>query len=284
MALAFGATVWGQPGTTCCYTAAGQFRFPTDAVLQAQIGPQPVALRLMGPTMVRTAPPNPIIQTEMLALELHGMSPMGGGVGLHLTPGTASMGQTSGPNSFFDVFTELSFESAPWAGGGPDDVYTGLPGNQYIPVRVENNNLQCIPPQPGATWTTPPGTGIPLTSRRLNTVIGQLTLVAHTVVPTAHFKTWAVTQQDPVISRTVIVRDQFGGSNLVLDRIEYLSNPTQKDSFRVADTTEHLTWYRAFGPPVNLEVSIENQFQQTKLTIHGLQNTGQHAEHDIHHL
>ncbi len=268
MALAIGATAWGQPGTgQCCYAAPGQFRFPTDAIIQAQIGPQQVTLRLMGPTFVRTHPPNPIIPVEMLALELRGMSPMGGGVSGHLIPGTSSMGETQGTQSFFDVFFELSFEQAPWLGGQPDDVYAGDPGNLYRPVRVENTDLQCIPPQPGATWTTSAGFSVQLTSRRLNQPIGVLTFVAHTVIPTGHYKTWAVTQQDQVISRTVIVRDQFGGSNLVLDRIEYLSNPTQKDTFRVADTTEHLTWYRAFGPPVNLEVAIENQFQQTKLTI-----------------
>lgn len=280
MTLAIGATVWGQPGTgQCCYTAPGQFRFPTDAVLQAQIGSQPVSLRLMGPTMVRTlnAPPNPI-QTEMLALELTGMSPMGGGVGLHLTPGTTSTGQTSGLNSFFDVFTELSFEQAPWTNppGQPDDVYTGFPNNQYIPVRVINGNLQCIPPQPGATWTTPAGTNIPLTSRRLNAVIGQLTAVVHTAIDPGHFKTWSVFQQDPIVTRTVVARDQFMQDNLVLDSILYLSNPVQKcvevqpgviRCFNVADSTEHFSWYRARGNPANLEVEFENQFQRDTILI-----------------
>ncbi len=277
LTLAFGTTVWGQPGQgQCCYPAPGQFRFPTDAVIQAQIGPNQVQLRLMGPTMVRTAPPNPVIETEMLALELRGMSPMGGGVGLHLTPGTTSMGQTSGPSSFFDVFTELSFDQAPWFGGQPDDVYTGLPGNQYIPVRVENSDLQCIPPQPGATWRTPPPPyNVPLTSRRLNAVIGQLTVVAHTVIDPGHYKTWSVFQQDPVVPRTVVARDQFMQDNLVLDSILYLSNPVQKcilpippgRCFNVADTNEHFSWYRARGNPANLQVEFENQFQRDTILI-----------------
>lgn len=277
MAVAIGATAWSQPGTgQCCYTAPGQFRFPTDAVIQAQIGPNPVQLRLMGPTMVRTLPPNPIIETEMLALELRGVSPMGGGMSLHLTPGTTSMGQTSGPNSFFDVFTEISFEQAPWFGGQPDDVYTGMPNNQYIPVRVENGNLLCIPPQPGATWRTPPPPyQVPLTSRRLNTVIGQLTVVAHTVIDPGHFKTWSVFQQDPIVTRTVVARDQFMQDNLVLDSILYLSNPVQKcvlpippgRCFNVADTNEHFSWYRARGNAVNLQVEFENQFQRDTILI-----------------
>ena len=276
LVLAVSATGWGQPGQgQCCYTAPGQFTFPTDAVIQAQIGPNSVQLRLLGPTMVRTTQPPPNIPTEMLALELQGMSPMGGGVGLHLTPGTTSTGQTSGTNSFFDVFTELSFDNAPWAGGQPDDVYTGLPNNQYIPVHVTNNSLNCIPPQPGATWTTAAGTNIPLTSRRLNAVIGQLTVVTHTVIDPNHYKTWAVTQQDPVVSRTVVVRDQFMTGNLVLDSIKYLSNPVEKcifpippgRCFNIADTNEHFTWYRAAGQPTLLDVEFQNQFQRDTIRV-----------------
>ena len=273
MALAMGATALAQPGTgQCCYSAPGQFRFPTDAVIQAQFGPTPVQLRLMGPTMVRTlnAPPDPI-QTEMLALELHGMSPMGGGMSLHLTPGTTSMGQTSGTNSFFDVFTEISLEQAPWVGGQPDDVYTGFPNNQYIPVHVINNSLNCIPPQPGATWTTAPGTNIPLTSRRLNAVVGQLTVVGHTVIDPGHYKTWKITDFSPAQIRTVIAKDQFMTDNLTLDQAVYLSNPVQKCTplrcFNVADTTEHFMWYNARGRDTLLDVTFENQFQQTTLRI-----------------
>ena len=140
--MAAGTTGWAQPGQgQCCYTSPGQFRFPTDAVIQAQIGPNQVQLRLMGPTMVMTKPPNPNIPTEMLALELQGMSPMGGGVGLHLTPGTTSSGQTSGTNSFFDVFTELSFDNAPWAGGQPDDVYTDRKSTRLNSSHIQKSRM-----------------------------------------------------------------------------------------------------------------------------------------------
>jgi len=272
--LAVGANVWGQPGQgQCCYPAPGQFRFPTDAIIQAQFGPTPVQLQLMGPTMVRTLTPDPVmnIPTEMLALELTGMNPMGGMVGLHLIPGTNSMGQTMGPQSFFDVFTELSLDNAPW-GGGPDMVYVGLPNNQYIPVRVTNDALQCIPPQPGATWRTPPPPyQVPLTSRRLNQQVGVLTLVAHTVLEPNHYKTWRITDFSPPQIRTVIAKDQFMTDNLVLDNLVYLSNPVQKcipgRCFNIADTADHFAWYNARGRDTLLDVEFENQFQRTTLRI-----------------
>lgn len=264
LVLAVSVTAWGQPGQgQCCYTAPGQFRFPTSGHIDAVVGGQPVALDLLGPTMVMTKPPNPNIPTEMLALELSGASPMGGGASGHLIPGTSSTGQASGTNSFFDVFFEISLDQAPWAGGRPDTLYVGQPGNQYIPVHVTSSNLNCIPPQPGATWTGP-GTPLPLTSRTLHAIIGQLNLVVHTVLAPNHYKTWRIDDFSPAQIRPIVAKDQFGVSNLLLDSAVYLSNPVQKcisgTCFNVADTTDHFTWYQASGPPVSLQVDYQNQF------------------------
>ncbi|HLG93365.1 MAG TPA: hypothetical protein VI546_00850, partial [candidate division Zixibacteria bacterium] len=89
-----------------------------------------------------------------------------------------------------------------------------------------------------------------------------------------HYKTWRVLQQDPLVFRTVFVRDQFRkfipDSTVRLDSIHYLSNPTRKivfyptrsDTFNVVDTTDHLSWYRAAGQGLlkGLHVVFRNQF------------------------
>jgi hypothetical protein len=94
-----------------------------------------------------------------------------------------------------------------------------------------------------------------------------------------HYKTWKVLQQDPLVFRTVSVRDQFLlDANVRLDSIHYLSNPTRKivfnaagppDTFNVVDTTDHLTWYRATGKSLlkGLQVVFRNQFQQDTIRI-----------------
>ena len=73
-----------------------------------------------------------------------------------------------------------------------------------------------------------------------------------------HFKTWRIEPKDTLL--TVVVEDQFMLDNLVLDRIDFLSNPTRKDSFEIVDGVEHLTWYRAHGADTFLEVEYTNQF------------------------
>ncbi|MCI0405038.1 MAG: hypothetical protein L0209_03015, partial [candidate division Zixibacteria bacterium] len=96
-----------------------------------------------------------------------------------------------------------------------------------------------------------------------------------------HYKTWRVLQQDPVQFRSVFVRDQFAkflkDSTVRIDSILYLSNPTQKivfdatgaDTFNVVDTTDHLSWYRAFGNNLlkGLHVVFQNQFQTDTVRV-----------------
>jgi hypothetical protein len=80
-----------------------------------------------------------------------------------------------------------------------------------------------------------------------------------------HFKTWRV-EPEP-FTQIVSVQDQFMQDNLVLDQIDFLSNPTRKDSFEILDGIEHLTWYRAHGRDTLLEVEYTNQFGTYTNTI-----------------
>jgi len=96
-----------------------------------------------------------------------------------------------------------------------------------------------------------------------------------------HYKTWRVLQQGPVTFLSVFVRDQFAkflkDSTVRFDSILYLSNPTQKivfdatgaDTFNVVDTTDHLSWYRAFGNNLlkGLHVVFQNQFQTDTVRV-----------------
>ncbi|MGH8004996.1 MAG: DUF7450 family protein, partial [Limisphaerales bacterium] len=171
--------------------------------------------------------------------------------------------------SFFDVFFEIELDVAP---GQTEVLYSGMPGNQYIPVHVENPNLQCIPPQPGARWCTPPGAQpVPLTSRSSNQQVGILTFACGTALEPNHYKTWRITDFSTPQIRTVIAKDQFMVDNLTLDQAVYLSNPAQKcipgRCFNIADTSDHFMWYNARGRDTLLDVEFVNQFQQTTLRI-----------------
>jgi hypothetical protein len=80
-----------------------------------------------------------------------------------------------------------------------------------------------------------------------------------------HFKTWRILPQ--TFNMTVFVEDQFMSDDLVLDQIEFFSNPVKKDTFEIVDSLEHLTWYRAHGRDTLLEVEYENQFESTTVVI-----------------
>jgi hypothetical protein len=84
-----------------------------------------------------------------------------------------------------------------------------------------------------------------------------------------HFKTWQVEPIDTLI--TVVVEDQFMQDDITLDRIEFLSNPTRKDSFEIVDDFEHLTWYRAHGRDTLLQVEYSNQFGTDTVRIDSVQ-------------
>jgi len=83
--------------------------------------------------------------------------------------------------------------------------------------------------------------------------------------PRNHYKTWRIEPQ--FFPMTVSVYDQFMFDNLFLDTIEFLSNPVKKNSFEIADSIEHLTWYQAHGRDTLLEVEYQNQFESTTVLI-----------------
>ncbi len=73
-----------------------------------------------------------------------------------------------------------------------------------------------------------------------------------------HYKTWRIEPQ--TFSQTVFVEDQFMLDTLILEAIEFFSNPAKKDTFEIVNGLEHLTWYRAYGRNTLLEVEYTNQF------------------------
>jgi hypothetical protein len=54
---------------------------------------------------------------------------------------------------------------------------------------------------------------------------------------------------------------------LILEAIEFFSNPTRKDTFEITDNLEHLTWYRAHGRATWLDVEYTNQFETDTVRI-----------------
>ncbi len=80
-----------------------------------------------------------------------------------------------------------------------------------------------------------------------------------------HFKTWRI-EPEP-FWEIVFVQDQFMSDSLILDTIEFFSNPVRKDSFEIVDSLEHLTWYRAHGRDTLLEVEYSNQFETDTVRI-----------------
>ncbi len=82
-----------------------------------------------------------------------------------------------------------------------------------------------------------------------------------------HYKTWRINDLNPAL-HTAFVKDQFMSDSLVLDTIDFLSNPARKDTFDIiGDTTDHLTWYRARGRDTLLQVEFENQFGKDTVLI-----------------
>ncbi|EQB63700.1 MAG: hypothetical protein RBG1_1C00001G1279 [candidate division Zixibacteria bacterium RBG-1] len=89
-----------------------------------------------------------------------------------------------------------------------------------------------------------------------------------------HFKTWRI--QPVPIDTFALVRDQFTTFDpLKIDTIDFLSNPVRKivfgptnnDTSEITRPNDHLTWYRAKGKPVSLQVAYKDQFESTKVFI-----------------
>jgi hypothetical protein len=78
--------------------------------------------------------------------------------------------------------------------------------------------------------------------------------------PKQHYKTWRLVPP-PSFSGTAHVRDQFIPSdNLSLGPIDFLSNPTRKDTYLILDPNLHYSWFRATGTPFPATIEYSNQF------------------------
>lgn len=161
------------------FPPAGDDTFPSGAGLLVQmIGQAPTLLTTNGPTVVRRGEPydaggHSAIDTEILAMNLTGMTPLGP-VGVRESPTRASVGkiqqQTPGADypadSFFDVFVEL-------------DTGMGMLHHQE-PVRMEAV-IHDIPPIL-ALYRTPQLLQTPIRNQQ-NQVVGYLRRVIHVPLP-----------------------------------------------------------------------------------------------------
>lgn len=73
-----------------------------------------------------------------------------------------------------------------------------------------------------------------------------------------HFKSWRL---EPLPFDTVAdVKDQFMADALRVGDIEFISNPTRKDTYDIVRPDDHLLWYGADGRDTCLEIVYGNQF------------------------
>src|SRR5574341_275685 len=81
-----------------------------------------------------------------------------------------------------------------------------------------------------------------------------------------HFKTWRIIT--PERDTFALVRDQFTIYDpLKVDSIDFLSNPTIKDTSGIKRPDDHLTWYKAHGKIISVKVDYVNQFESTSVFI-----------------
>jgi len=276
----------------------GRDSMPSTADVLVEIGPQTLDLHLLGErtgTIVQRGPrinppgpppPYPYIETEMLMLSLHSVSPTLGPVDLMLNPAAPpSLGRTTAlqepPDlpalSFFDVFVEIDL---PMLGMRLVSGFPQQPGNpasiQPLPVRVVNESLRCVPPGPGERFCTPVPFSVPLTDLQTGQIVGQILRVWHTIIEPNHFKVWRVQPVPFVPPLTAVAKDQFGSNQLQLNQIDYLSNPVQKTVdgkiFNFFRPDDHLNWYHTniLTPTPPLSVLYKNQFESTTVIIDNL--------------
>lgn len=90
-----------------------------------------------------------------------------------------------------------------------------------------------------------------------------------------HFKTWRILTQP--IHTPAFVQDQFMQAEVMLDTIDFLSNPVRKivsvppviDTSDIIRPDDHLTWYRArsLASTKRFKVKYVNQFESTSLVM-----------------
>jgi hypothetical protein len=72
--------------------------------------------------------------------------------------------------------------------------------------------------------------------------------------------------------RNVMLEDQFGASEMTVERLKYFCNPTDKNGEGIHDPTAHMACYKTsrpkgMGPSERRSVLIENQFGQLNLLV-----------------
>jgi hypothetical protein len=76
----------------------------------------------------------------------------------------------------------------------------------------------------------------------------------------------------PIPSRTVYLNDQFGRDTASTNIMEVLANPAEKQVpgggvYPIFDSRLHYTWWLLNNRPVNIPVTVANQFGEQQLTL-----------------
>ncbi|MGC8896698.1 MAG: T9SS type A sorting domain-containing protein, partial [Bacteroidota bacterium] len=89
-----------------------------------------------------------------------------------------------------------------------------------------------------------------------------------------HYKTWRI---EPLpVDTFALIRDQFTSQDRFhLSAVHFISNPVRKiinspvrtDTFNIIRPDDHLTWYRAEGKAIAVQVEYSNQFEHTKVFL-----------------
>ena len=83
-----------------------------------------------------------------------------------------------------------------------------------------------------------------------------------------HYQCYEVTSVQAFRPVEVKLRDQFGRSQVMLQKPNYICAPVQKNNSRPSDSRTHLVCYFGFdAQPVNKKVRVENQFGKDVLGV-----------------
>jgi hypothetical protein len=83
-----------------------------------------------------------------------------------------------------------------------------------------------------------------------------------------HYQCYEVTSVQSFQPIEVKLRDQFGRSQVMLQKPNYICAPVQKNSSRPSDRRTHLVCYLGFdAQPANKQVRVQNQFGRDTLGV-----------------
>jgi hypothetical protein len=83
-----------------------------------------------------------------------------------------------------------------------------------------------------------------------------------------HYQCYEVTSVESFTPIEVKLRDQFGRSQVTLQKPNYICAPVQKNASRPRDRSTHLVCYFGFdAQPVNKRVRVVNQFGRDVLGV-----------------